>query len=193
MKRKFKETSKKMLFAGLFALLTATANFASSGVKHALIGSVEKVDETAKTVAVKTADGTVETVKWTAKTTVRGLEAGAKAVDFAGREGSYVVVHYTVKGADKTARTFEYLGRETPKVAEGAIKVAEKTSRTIVIKTAEGAEETFDLSERAVVDSGEGIEDAAQFTAKKTKDGSKVTIHYTDEAGRKVAHLIKRL
>ncbi len=41
----------------------------------------------------------MKTVKWTGKTTVHGLEDGAKAFDFAGQEGSHVVVHYIYSGS----------------------------------------------------------------------------------------------
>jgi hypothetical protein len=90
MKRKIITTSKKLVSIGLFAILCASGGLAASKAKHAIIGSIETVDKTAKTVAVKTADGTVETIKWTGKTTVRGLKDGAKPIDFAGQEGSHI-------------------------------------------------------------------------------------------------------
>jgi hypothetical protein len=185
--------SRKLAFIGLFAMLCASGVLAAPKVKRAIVGSIETVDKTAKTVAVKTADGTVETVKWTGKTTVRGLKDGAKAADFAEHEGSHVVVHYTVKGSEKTADAFEYLGRETPKVMEGTIKATDRGARTVVVKTGEGVEETLDLSEHAVVDSEKGIVAGSKFTVKETEGGAKVTVHYTEKSGRKVARFIKHL
>lgn len=193
MKHKIITLSKKSVFISLFAIICASGSLAAPKVKRAIIGSIQTVDKTAKTVAVKTADGTVETVKWTGKTTVRGLKDGAKAADFAGHEGSHVVVHYTAKGSEKTAAAFEYLGRETPKVLEGTVKVVSRGARTVVVKTGDGAEETLDLSEHAVVDSEKGIVDATKFTVKETEGGAKVTVHYTEKGGRKVAHFIKHL
>lgn len=184
---------KKLLFIVFLAMLCAGGALAASRVRHAIIGSIETVDRTTKTVAVRTADGTVETIKWTGKTTVHGLKDGARVSDFAGREGSHVVAHYTVDGSKKTARTFEYLGRKTPKVIEGTIKVAGKGAKTVVVKTGDGAEETFDLSKYAVIDTGKGIRDASSFTTKETVDGTKVTVHYTEEGSRKVAHFFKHL
>lgn len=49
------------------------------------------------------------------------------------------------------------------------------------MKTADGAEETFRLSDRAAKDAGKDIATGAEKTAK-------VTVYYTDEAGHKVAH-----
>jgi flavin-binding protein dodecin len=193
MKRTIITMSRKLVFIGLFAILCASSGLAAPKVKHAIVGSIETVDKIAKTVAIKTADGTVETVKWTSKTTIRGLKDGAKAIDFAGQEGSHVVVHYTVKGAEKTAHTIEHLGRVTPKVMEGTIKVVGRGTRTMVVKTGDGVEETLELSEHAVVDSGKGIVDASKFTVKETEEGAKGTVYYSEEGGRKVARFIKHL
>src|ERR1700741_1324182 len=76
------------LVALCFALASVRAQ--TSGV---VTGTVEKVDSGAKTIAVKSADGTVETVKFTDKTTVHGLKDAAKGSDLAGKEGSHVIVH----------------------------------------------------------------------------------------------------
>ena len=59
-----------VFFAAFFAVTVAHAQ----DVTHVVSGTIEKVDAGAKTIAVKTADGTVETVKFTDKTTVHGLK-----------------------------------------------------------------------------------------------------------------------
>lgn len=186
-----KRSEKLMLL--VLVLLVCVSVVWPAPVKHAMIGGIEKINKAAETVAIKTADGAVQTVKWTGKTTVHGLKEGAKAVDLVGREGSHLVVHYTVKGAEKTAISFEYIGRETPKVLEGIIKVSGRETRKVAVITGDGAEEVFDLSERAVVDTGKGIASAAEYTAKETADGAKVAVHFTEDGGRRVAHFIKRL
>jgi len=58
-----------VLLAACFAVTVARAQ----DVTHVVSGTIEKVDAGAKTIAVKTADGTVETVKFTDKTTVHGM------------------------------------------------------------------------------------------------------------------------
>jgi hypothetical protein len=159
-------------------------------VEHAIAGTIEKVDKETKTLVVKTVEGTEETIKWTGRTTVDGLKVAAKATDLAGREGEHVIVHYSVEGADKTALGIKHLGQTAPKVTEGTIKSIGRGSRDVVVKTREGAEETFHVADRAAVDSSKGI---ARGTASAAKAGEHVTVYYTEQAGRKVAHLIKRL
>ncbi len=73
-----------VLLAACFAVAVARAQ----DVTHVVSGTVEKVDAGAKIIAVKTADGTVETVKFTEKTAVHGLKDAAKGADLAGKEGT---------------------------------------------------------------------------------------------------------
>jgi len=55
----------------------------------------------------------------------------------------------------------------------------------MVVKAADGTEQTFDVTK-----------DAASATAKDiaagTEKSAKVTVYYTEEAGKKVAHFFKR-
>ena len=119
-------TSLKWMSKALLILVaTAVVSFAfDTDVVHAVSGAVTKIDKDAKTIAVKTADGTEHVFHYTEKTTVRGThdaskEAKAGAVDtyFKGKEGTHVVVRYTEKGADKTAASVDDFGKDTMKVS----------------------------------------------------------------------------
>jgi len=194
MRDRTRRISHKVVVIGLLALILLAGDaLAASRIKRAIIGTVQTVDKTAKTIVVKTANGTVETIKWTGKTTVSGLAHGAKAADFVGRDGTYVVVHYTVKGAKQTAIALEDIGKEAPKIAVGTLKATGSGARKLAILTADGSEEVFDLSKNAMVYTGTGVSHAAAFTAKKAAASAKITIHYTELGGRKVAHLIRRM
>ena len=90
--------SKSVVLGVLFLLFCSTA-FAVTAVH----GRIEKIDRTAKTIVVKAVDGTEHTFRFVGRTAVHGAEmAGADA--FHGlKEGSEVVVHYTVRGSDEIA------------------------------------------------------------------------------------------
>ena len=81
---------------------------------HVMKGVVKSVDKGTKTMVVKTADGTEQTVKWTDKTTVEG----AKDVGEGVKEGSKVSVKYTEKGGEKTAVGVKKVGKETAKAVD---------------------------------------------------------------------------
>ncbi len=175
-----------VIFAACFAFTVARGQ----NPTHVITGTVEKVDAGAKTVAVKTADGTVETVKFTEKTTVHGLKDAAKGADLVGKEGGHVIVHATGEGAGKTAHSVEWLGDKTVHTTEGTVEDVGKGTKTVAVKTADGTKEAFEVSEHATVDTGKTV---GRYTAVGAKKGEHVTVYYTEEAGKKIAHVFKHL
>jgi hypothetical protein len=134
---------------------------------------------------VKTADSAEDTFKFTEKTAVRGAEgvkAGAVDTYFAGKEGTHVLVRYTEKAAGKAATGIDDVGKEGLKVAKGTIADIDKSGHKITVAGEDGSKETYDLAENAAIDTEHG---AAK--------GEKVTVHYTETAGKKVVHLIKKV
>lgn len=162
--------------ATICCIAAAQGDQASTNV---VTGTIEKVDSGAKTIAVKTADGTVETVKFTDKTTVHGLKDAAKGADLAGKEGGHVIVHTTGEGAEKTAHSVEWFGDKTVHTTEGTVEDVGKDTKTVAVKTADGSKETFAV--------------AGHATAIGAKKGEHVTVYYTEEAGKKIAHVFKHL
>ena len=183
---------RRVLIQLVVAIVFSASLALAQDVVHVVDGVVKKVDSTAKTVTVATADGTEHVFKYTEKTTVHGAEAMGKtvkvgAVDtyFKGKEGTEVMVRYIGKGADKTAVGFHDLGKDTVKVAKGTVTNFDKGARTVAIKTEDGTVQTYKVSKDALQDSEKGVVHGAQFTAKA---GDKLTVHYTEDAADKVAH-----
>lgn len=174
----------------LLALCCIASSLRAQGSTNVVTGTVEKVDSGAKTVAVKTADGTVETVKFTDKTTVSGLKGAAKGTDLVGKEGGHVIVHTVGEGSEKTAHSVEWVGDKTVHTTEGTVEDIGEGSKTVAVKTADGSKETFKVADHAVVDSGKGV---ARYSAQGAKKGEHVTVYYTEEAGKKIAHVFKHL
>jgi hypothetical protein len=154
-----------------------------------LVGVVQKLDSATKTAVIKLADGTVHTLHIAKRTVVHGAEAvGAGAEDaFHGlKEGTEVAVHYTAKGTVETAEEIDNIGRAGLKATEATITHVDRAAKTMTVKTADGAEETYRLSARAAKDAGKDLEAGADKSAK-------VTVYYTEEAGHKIAHFYKKI
>jgi hypothetical protein len=96
------------------------------------------------------------------------------------KEGDEVVVHYTVKGAVKTAEEIDHVGKDGLHVSVVAIQKVDQGAKTVTVKTAEGAEETYHLTDRAARETGKGAEKVG-----------KVTVYYTEDAGKKIAHFFR--
>jgi Cu/Ag efflux protein CusF len=172
------------------ALALATSlSCAAQDVVHAVEGTVKKVDSASKTVVVKTEDGAEHTFHYTKNATVDGAEDTKKAtVDGLGdlKEGSKVAVHYTVVGGKETTHEIDKVGDDGLKASEGTVSRVDRGAKTIAVKTADGSEETFHMTDVAAKDTGKDI-------AAGTDKSVKVTVYYTEKAGVKTAHFVKHI
>jgi hypothetical protein len=157
--------------------------------RHGFVtGTIIKLDAAGKTVVVKLADGTQHTLHFVKRTAVHGEQgaaAGAKDAFHGLKEGSQVAVHYTAKGTEETAEEVDNIGKDGMKAADVTVTHIDRGAKTLAVKTASGAEETYRLTDSAAKDAGTDIAEGAE------KSG-KVTVYYTEEAGRKVAHFFKK-
>jgi hypothetical protein len=172
-----------------FAFLLGAAAVIAQDVVSSVKGTVKRVDSVVKTMVVKTADGTEHTFHFLERTTVHGADASAGAAKdaFHGlKDGSEVVVHYSKKGTVETAEEIDHVGKDGLKVTEGTVSKIDREAKSLMVKTADGAETTFSLTEHAAKDAGKDI-------AKGTENSAKVTVYYTEEGGRKIAHFFKTL
>jgi arginine repressor len=142
-------------------------------------GTVKKVDHATKTIVVKTADGTEHTIKVTGDATVQGTKDGFDGL----KEGTEVVARTTGKGVDETAVEVGKVSKDGYKATKGTVTKIDEGTKTVVVKTADGTEKTFEMSANAVKDAG-------QATGKGIAKGTKVTVYYTEEGGKKVAHYL---
>jgi hypothetical protein len=174
---------RKYCVFSLMAGLIAWGAFAADDVASGVVVTVKSVDKGAKTAVVKTKEGTESTIHFVGRTVSHGAEATAKGSKdaFEGvKEGDEVVVHYTEKAGVKTADEVDHIGKEGLKVSVVSVKSVDHAAKTVTVKTGEGAEETYHLTDRAVKETGKGLEKAG-----------KVTVYYTEDAGKKVAHYFK--
>ncbi len=161
--------------------------FAARGALSVIEGTVDKIDSGAKTIVVKTADGADHTFHFLDRTAVHGgkaMAAAGKETLHGLSEGTHVAVHYTTRGAVDTADEIDHLGKDGLKVSEGTFKHIDRGTKTLTIAAADGTEQTFRLTGRAAADTAKDIGEG-------TDKAAKVTVYYTEEAGKKVAHFFK--
>ena len=162
---------------------------AADDVVSAVHGTITKLDTETKTMVVKTKDGTEHSIHIVGKTTVHGIDAtgaGAKDAFHGLKEGSEVIAHYTVKGADKTAVEVDHVGKDGVKVLDGTVTRVGEAGKIVVVKTVDGTEQTFHVV-------GRDTAAAAEDVGKGTQKSAKVTVYYTEDAGKKVAHFFEKL
>ena len=189
---------QKLLFSLATLLFTLAAGFAlAQDVEHVVSGEVTKVDKDAKTITIKATDGSEHALRYTEKTTVKGYrdadmdaKKGAADTYLRGKEGTHVVVRYTDKGADKVVNGVNDFGKDAMKETRGTVTKVDKASHDVVVKAEDGSETTYHLGRDAWVDTEKGAAKGANYTA---KEGDKVVVHYTEDAGKKVVRFFKNL
>jgi hypothetical protein len=173
---------KNLRRAFVMAVLVAFSAMAADDVVTAVHGTVTKLDSATKTAVIKTKDGTEETVHFTDKTAVWGADktaAGAKDAFKGLSEGSEVVVKYTAKGAENSAVEVDKVGKGGLKTMDGTVEKVGKDGKTVVVKAADGTEQTFEV--------------AGKDTADAAKKTGKATVYYSEEGGKKVVHFFGKM
>lgn len=165
------------------------ATFAAEDVVTATHGTVDKIDKTARTIAIKTADGTEHVIHWTKATVVHGAQAagtGAEDSWHGLKEGSEVVAHTTRQGTEDTAVEVDNVGDKGLHKTEGTVEEVDRSGKKLVIKTADGTEHTFQLSAHAAEDAGKDVAAGAE-------KGTKVVVYSTQTSGKRVAHFFEKI
>ena len=180
---------KKLISLMAVTALAAVVVLAADDVVSVVHGVITKIDSGSKTMVVKAKDGTESTIHFVDRTAVYGADKtaeGAKDAFHGLKEGSEVVAHYTVKGADKTAVEVDHVGKDGMHAVEGTVTKVGEDGKTVTVKAADGTEHTFSVA-------GHDTKVAADDAGKGTEKGAKVTVYYTEKAGKKVAHFFEKL
>jgi len=173
----------------VLAMLVVFGAKAAQEVVNAVHGTITKLDSATKTVVVKTKDGTEHTLHFTEKTAVWGADktaVGAKDAFKGLSEGSEVVAHYTANGAEKSATEVDRVGKGGLKSVDGTVTKVGQDGKTVVVKAADGTEQTFDVA-------GKDTADAAKDLGKGAEKTGKATVYYTEKGGKKIAHFFEKL
>ena len=60
----------------------------------------------------------------------------------------------------------------------------DRGAKTIAVKTADGSVQSFRMADHATVDAGKDV-------GRATEKSAKVTVYYTEKAGRRIAHFFE--
>ena len=152
----------------------------------ALEGTMKKFYRAANTIIVTTMDGVEHVYHFTKNLVVHGGKGGGVDALEGLREGTTVVVHYTVEGVDQSAREIDRIGDEGLKTTEGVVTRIDRRGKQITVRFDNGKNEIFQLTDRAAAEATKGVDRAGIGAIK-------IVIYYSDEAGRKVAHFFKEV
>lgn len=184
--------SKCFILRAILALiaLAFVIGVQAARASNVITGTVDKINVTSKTIAVKTADGTVHIVKYTLDATVSGSKGVAQGSELVGKETGHVIVHTIGTGADETAHSIVWVGHKTVKTTDGVVEDTGKGVKMISIKSVDGTKESFMVADHATIDTGKDI---GKYSVVGAKKGEHVTVSYNEGAGKKIAHVFEHL
>jgi hypothetical protein len=149
----------------------------------ALEGTMKKFYRAANVLVVTTIDGVEHVYRFAKDLVVHGGEdSGIDALEGL-REGSTVVVHYTVEGQQPTAHEVDRFGAGGLDTTEGVVTGIDRRRLQITVRYDNGTKETFALTERAATEAA--VKDAVAGDIR-------VVIYYSNEEGKKVAHFFRQ-
>ncbi len=82
---------------------------------------------------------------------------------------------------------------EPVEATEGTVEKVDKAAKTVVVKTADGAEHTFHLAGRTVVHGAHGTVRGADAVAGDLHEGSEVVVHSTKKGADETAEEVDRV
>jgi hypothetical protein len=162
-------------------------------VVHAVSGTVKSVNSKAKTMtlAVDQADdmqfkiqsGPAPALNFDPE--LRGDAIDASKFNGA---GDFVVVYFYGFDTNRTAVAIKDFGKGQLQKLSGTVTAFDKHNHAVTVRTSDGKTETFPLDNKAVVDTGMGLESGRKFDPSK---GDNVRVTATDSNGKNVAVFIR--
>jgi hypothetical protein len=89
--------------------------------------------------------------------------------------------------------TTAYAAGEVVSAVEGSVKRIDAAGKTVMVKTADGAEHTFRVAGRTTVHTAEATPEAAKRSLHDLSEGSDVVVHYTKRGSEETAEEIDRV
>ena len=86
------------------------------------------------------------------------------------------------------------LAQDVVHAVSGVVKSVDKGTKTMVVKATDGTEHTIKWTDKTMEGAkatGKGVADASTATYNGAKEGTKVTVKYTEKGGEKTAVAIK--
>ncbi len=192
-------------------VLWCAGSVQAQATQQTVSGVILRIDEAARKVIIKTADGVTHAIDVSTEAVVRatgkteqGVEAALRAGAEGARAGSHAVVHVIDDGAGKTTAAMKVTGERVLKAIDVTIVKVDQVSHTVITRTADGVTGTFRLAREGVL-TAVGAVDRSRKATVQTVDGAAKEIegalhegttwvvHYSDEGADKVIHGLHRV
>jgi hypothetical protein len=182
-----------VFFAALFCLTSTLALHDASAApngheEYVVLGTIENIDIAANTITVRLSDGTDKTLQLAKRLKIDGREETRSRAESALVARERAVIYYANKNGAETAADVESLNHAMHRAVTGTLIRADKDDKTLVLRVANGKDETFRVQNDAVIETGDGVMIFTQF---EPQAGEQITLHYEDAVGMVKVNRIK--
>lgn len=77
------------------------------------------------------------------------------------------------------------MGKDGLKTTNGTIQAMDRNEKKLVVKSSDGVESTYRLTDHAAKDGGKDIGEGME-------KGARITVYYTEDVGKKIAHFFEK-
>lgn len=149
----------------------------------ALEGTMTKFYRGVNALVVTTMDGAEHVYHFAKGLVVHGGKGSGPETVRTLRPGTTVIVHYRIEGTEESVEEIDSVVGEGVKVIEGVLVRLDRPGKYLALKLDNGKTETMPLTDRTAIEAGDDINDSG---------ATRVTVYYSDEAGHKVVHYLKK-
>lgn len=154
------------ILAGCFLLVSLAAR--AQEVVHALGGTVTSIDPAAKTITVKTDDGSQSLFSdaINSKTAIEfdpNIRNDATAADEFKKSGTRAIVYYFGVGNARTVVALRSLGPGPFTISTGTVVSLDNGQHLLSMKPTSGAVQSFKIASSTVVETGMGAKEGSYF------------------------------
>lgn len=140
-------------------------------IVHALSGTVEKIDSSARTLGLKTNDGSEGTFQLPQPGISMDFDGNVKArttpaATFS-KTGTEVILYFYGNGDVRTAVAVQDLGSTQLVNTAGTVTKFDKHNHTVALKTTAGTTQTLQVDPKSVADTTMGVIDGQKFEPAK--------------------------
>jgi len=167
-------------------------NVVAQQTVHALAGTVSSVDPKAKTITLKTDDGSEGLFKDDTDSNVKidfnkDLRAQTTAADAFAKTGTTAIVSYFGIGSVRTDVSLVNLGTGPLMTSSGTVWKLDRHKHELTIMSSSGAKEIFEISPKTVAETSFGAVEAEKFDLHK---GDQVRVTASPDGGGQTALFI---
>lgn len=152
----------------------------SAAPRYRVLGTIAIVDSGANTITVRLSDGTDKTLQLGKRLMVNGRAETRARAEATLTAQERAVIYYVEKDGAESAVDVESLNHVMRRTVTGTLISADKSDKTLVLRTANGSDETFSVQNDAVIETADGV---VTFEQLEPQSGAQITLHYEDPLG----------